>query len=104
MHVNITIMDLRIKELISNKGITLKDLAIMSGISQSNLTNYLKGNISPTLDTLKKIANALNVEIVDLFKEKQDLSFYVKLNDNYVEINKNDIVNILNKKIQVNGK
>lgn len=97
-------MDLRIKELISNKGITLKDLAIMSGISQSNLTNYLKGNISPTLDTLKKIANALNVEIVDLFKEKQDLSFYVKLNDNYVEINKNDIVNILNKKIQVNGK
>lgn len=97
-------MELRIKELISNKGITLKDLASISGISQSNLTNYLKGNISPTLDTLNKIANALNVEVVDLFKEQQDLSFYVKLNDNFIEINKNDIVNILNKKIRVNGK
>ncbi len=97
-------MELRIKELISAKGITLKDLAVISGISQSNLSNYLKGNISPTLDTLSKIANALNVEIVDLFKEQQDLSFYVKLNDNYIEINKNDIVNIINKKIQINGK
>jgi len=34
-------MDLRIKEILAQRGIKLKDFAQMSGISLSNLSNYL---------------------------------------------------------------
>ena len=69
-------MDLKLKEILSQRGITLKDFAAASGISQSNLSNYLNGNISPTLDTLKKMATTLNIELSELFKEKNDVELY----------------------------
>ena len=71
-------MDLRLKEILAQRGLTLKTFAQMSGISQSNLSNYLNGNISPTLDTLNKIATNLNIEVVELFKEEEQIEFYAK--------------------------
>lgn len=91
-------MELRLKEILSQRGITLKDFAQMSGISQSNLSNYLNGNISPTLDTLKRIANSLNIEVVELFKEKDCIEFYVKHDEILYPISKEDILNVITKK------
>lgn len=91
-------MELRIKEIIAQKGLTLKEFANTSGISQSNLSNYLNGNISPTLDTLKKIAANLDVDIVELFKEKDDLQLYAKYDGILYPISKEDILNIISKK------
>lgn len=92
-------MELRVKELLLQKGITLKEFSSMSGISQSNLSNYLNGNISPTLETLKKIALHLEVELVELFKAKDDLDLYVKVDGVYYPITKKDIIEIvLNKR------
>ena len=62
-------MVLRIKEILNQRGITLREFAQISGISQSNLSNYINGNISPTLDTLNKIAHHLDVDVVELLKE-----------------------------------
>ena len=94
-------MDLRLKEILAQRGITLKDFAQMSGISQSNLSNYLNGNISPTLDTLKKMASFLEIDVVELFKEKDDIELYEKHDGILYPINKNDILEIiLKKKIQ----
>jgi transcriptional regulator with XRE-family HTH domain len=91
-------MDLRIKEILNQRGITLKDFAIKSGISASNLSNYLNGNISPTLDTLKKIAAALELDVVELFKEKEDVELYAKYDGILYPISKDDIINIVSKK------
>lgn len=91
-------MELRLKEILAQRGITLKEFAQMSGISQSNLSNYLNGNISPTLDTLKKIASFLNIEIVELFKEKNEIELYAKYNGVLYPINKEDILSIIEKK------
>lgn len=91
-------MDLRIKEILAQRGITLKDFAQSSGISQSNLSNYLNGNISPTLDTLKRIATNLNVDIVELFKEKDEIELYAKHDGILYPINKSDILDIIIKK------
>lgn len=68
-------MDLRLKEILAQRGITLKDFSQMSGISQSNLSNYLNGNISPTLDTLKRIASHLGIEVVELFRKRTIWSY-----------------------------
>ena len=94
-------MELRLKEILTQRGITLKDFASMSGISQSNLSNYLNGNISPTLDTLKKIANNLDIDVVELFKEKDDIEFYAKCDGILYPISKDDILSVILKKKSV---
>ena len=91
-------MDLRLKEILAQRGITLKEFAQSSGISQSNLSNYLNGNISPTLDTLKKIATNLNVDVVELFREKHEVEIYAKYDGILYPINKSDILDIISKK------
>ena len=70
----------------------------MESISQSNLSNYLNGNISPTLDTLKKIATNLNVDVVELFREKDEVEIYAKYDGILYPINKSDILDIISKK------
>lgn len=91
-------MELRLKEILAQRGITLKDFANTSGISQSNLSNYINGNISPTLDTLKRIATFLEIEVVELFKESEEVEIYAKVNGILYPITKNDIVEMVSKK------
>lgn len=62
--------ELRIKEVMQEKGITQKRLAEQMGVAEISLSRSLRGN--PTLETLSKIAEALEVDIVDLFKCKKE--------------------------------
>lgn len=58
--------ELRIIEHCKYQGITLQELADKIGVARSTLANTLsKGN--PTVETLSKIAEALGVEITELF-------------------------------------
>ncbi len=91
-------MGFRLKEILAERGITLKNFAASSGLSQSNLSNYINGNISPTLDTLKRIAANLDIDVVELFREKQDVELYAKYNGVLYPISKEDIIGIINKK------
>lgn len=91
-------MELRLKEILSQRGITLKNFAAASGISQSNLSNYLNGNISPTLDTLKKMASFLEIDVVELFKEKDDIELFCKYNGVMYPISKGDIIKLIKSK------
>jgi lambda repressor-like predicted transcriptional regulator len=66
-----TIMNLRITEHCKMQGITLQELADKMGVARSTLANTLsKGN--PTIETLSKIADALGVEVTDLFEKSSD--------------------------------
>lgn len=49
--------------------LTQKDLARLSGVTQSNISNIECGNNRPTISTLKKIADALGKRLVVDFKE-----------------------------------
>lgn len=94
-------MELRLKEILASRGITLKEFSQRSGISQSNLSNYLNGNISPTLDTLKKIASFLDIDVVELFREKDYIEFYAKHDGILYPISKEDILELIKKKRNV---
>ncbi len=54
----------RVKELCSEQGITLKQLAEKMGIKPESLSRALNGN--PHLSTMENIANALGVGVADL--------------------------------------
>lgn len=59
---------LRIKELCSEKNITLNKLSTLCGITQSTLNNIVSGrNNSATISTLKKICDGLEISIKDFF-------------------------------------
>ena len=58
---------MRVKEICKEKGITIQELAERMEMKRESLSRAINGN--PTLDTLERIASALNVEIRDLFEK-----------------------------------
>lgn len=71
--------DLRVKEILEERGLLMKDFADQIGITRETLTRALKGN--PQYSTLKAIADGLDVPITDLFKQnevKSDINGYVE--------------------------
>ena len=61
-------MELKIEEILKNKGLRMADLAAKLNLDQSNLTKSLEGN--PKLSRLKDVAAALDVSVRDLFPEE----------------------------------
>ncbi|GHT71703.1 hypothetical protein AGMMS50239_40940 [Bacteroidia bacterium] len=59
----------KIKALCQKRGITQKELATLLDITDISLNKSLRGKY-PQLQTLEKIANALDVPISELFEEK----------------------------------
>lgn len=57
----------RIKELRKTKGLTQEQLAEILGIYQKQIGNIETGNYFTTMPNLEKLAEALGVEIKDLF-------------------------------------
>lgn len=60
-------IQLRIKELCKEKGITLNQLAEKIGISQPSISGIATGKQKPAFDTLEKMADALEVTSAELF-------------------------------------
>jgi transcriptional regulator with XRE-family HTH domain len=71
-------MKLRVLEICKEIGITQKQLAERTKMSEVGLSKAINGN--PTLETLKKIANALGVPITDLFASKEPISGIIIIN------------------------
>ncbi len=64
-------MDLKIKEIMSERGVTSAWLAEKVGISKVAVSNIVTGKSSPSLDNLLKIAEVLNVSITELIGEEE---------------------------------
>lgn len=80
-------MKLRVKELCKQKGLTITELAKKMDIKQESLSRIINGN--PTVSSLEKIANTLEVSIVELFEEKKD-GFTALIDNNGVLYRVND--------------
>ena len=62
-------MELRVKEVIKAKGLTMQQGADELGITRDTLTRNINGN--PTIETLEKIAKTLGVSVSDLLNEEK---------------------------------
>lgn len=63
--------ELRVKELLREKGWTTKVLAERTGMSESYLTHIKNGTRRWNEDSLKKIANAFEISPTDLFMQRR---------------------------------
>ena len=57
----------QIQKLRELKGISQQDLAAKCNFEKSNMSRLEAGRVNPTLSTLEKIANALDVTFIELF-------------------------------------
>jgi transcriptional regulator with XRE-family HTH domain len=71
-----------IKSLRSKKGLSLRELSNRSGLSSNAISKIERGENSPTVSSLHKIAFALEVQITDLFRQDiQQLAVFVRSED-----------------------
>ncbi|GAB5400154.1 MAG: hypothetical protein Aureis2KO_17390 [Aureisphaera sp.] len=63
---------LNIKECIKNKGIGYKELGEIVGLTKTSIARIAAGKQTPNFVTLAKIANALDVEVKELFKSTEE--------------------------------
>ncbi|MDR1340798.1 MAG: helix-turn-helix domain-containing protein [Prevotellaceae bacterium] len=57
---------LRIKEVIKEKGLTVKEVANKLGMSSPSLSDAINGN--PTVEKVERIAEAIGVPVAELFE------------------------------------
>jgi transcriptional regulator with XRE-family HTH domain len=64
-------MELRVKEITKSKGLTMQQLSEKLGVTRDTLTRNVNGN--PTIETLSKIATALEVPIWQLLASPEEV-------------------------------
>lgn len=60
-------MENKIKQIIKERDITQKELCEMTGMTEAGMSNAVNGSAS--LETLRKVAEALDVDVTDLYEE-----------------------------------
>ena len=63
-------MKILISDIRTHKKITLERLADTSGISKSTIQRIETGAVSPTMDTMEKLAKAMGIKITELFESE----------------------------------
>lgn len=66
-------MEVIVSKVRTEKKISLRQLARISGVKRSHLSDIENNRTSPTLDELDALAEALNVRIGDLYIEHRGL-------------------------------
>lgn len=87
----------RIKQIAKEKGMKMSDIAKAMNINPVNFSASINGN--PTVGTLYKIANTLNVDIHELFLFKapiQEVTGYLEVRGEIIKVsNRSDILKVL---------
>lgn len=61
--INNELLELRIKEVAKDQGVTMKVIAEKTGITKSYLSRINSGRINPSFEMLQNIANTMNVPV-----------------------------------------
>ncbi|MBD5550442.1 MAG: helix-turn-helix transcriptional regulator [Lachnospiraceae bacterium] len=61
-------MKILLDKVMYEKNVSVRQLEIMSGVPRSTINDIMSGRTSPRLNTLEKLARALNCQITDLFE------------------------------------
>ena len=65
---------LRLKELMKEKGVSRSDLKERVGLTETTISNINSGLHLPSIENLKKIADALDVDIREMFNPTKENS------------------------------
>lgn len=63
-------MKILLAELMESRGLSYRQVEIITGISKSTLHNIATGKRMPRMDTMEKLAEHLHVRIEDLYESE----------------------------------
>ena len=63
----------RIHDILLSKGYRQKDLAIMLGKSEAEISKWMRGTHNSTIDTLSNIVEALGAPILKVYTEQEEM-------------------------------
>lgn len=88
-------MELRIKEILKEKGIAIKDFTTMMELSAPSVSNFINGKSKPSIDVFERASKVLNVPFTNLFTN-DEVTGFVKVKDKVHEINSvNDLKKLI---------
>mgnify|MGYP006329583669 FL=1 len=99
--IDIAMAKIIVREILKEKGISIKELAAGMGVTPSAVSQLL-ANPNPSIQQLERIANVIGVDVMDLFA--QDFSYingYVETGDNIYPVkSREQFISLIDK---VNG-
>lgn len=63
----------RVRERRAKRGVTQEDLAHSAGVHRTYMTHVETGRVNPSLETMARLALALDCDIADLVRGLQDV-------------------------------
>ena len=61
-------MNILLSKIMYEKNLSVRQVSIMTGVSKSAINKIMNGEVSPTIDTLERLAKGLKVRISDLLE------------------------------------
>lgn len=65
-------MKLRIKEILKEKGIAIKDFTVMMELTAPSVSNFINGKSKPSIDVFERASKVLKVPITELFEQPKE--------------------------------
>ncbi|WP_089983115.1 helix-turn-helix domain-containing protein [Muricomes intestini] len=63
-------MKIILGDIMYTRGLSVRQVSLMTGISKSAIQKIINNQESPTMDTMEKLASGLKVTIADLYKSR----------------------------------
>jgi transcriptional regulator with XRE-family HTH domain len=61
-------MKILLDKIMYEKNLSIRQVSIMTGVSKSAISKIMNGEVSPTIDTLERLAKGLKIHISDLLE------------------------------------
>lgn len=61
-------MKILLNEIMYNKNLSVRQVAILTGVTKSTVDNIVNERYSPTMDNMELLAKGLNMKIQDLYE------------------------------------
>lgn len=61
-------MKILLDKIMYEKKLSIRQVSIMTGVSKSAISKIMNGEVSPTIDTLERLAKGLKIHISDLLE------------------------------------
>jgi transcriptional regulator with XRE-family HTH domain len=66
-------MEIRLKEIMDSKGMKSVELAARLGVTKQTISNMLNGRVMPSIETINKIADILEVPMWQIFADPEEV-------------------------------
>lgn len=61
-------MEILLDKIMYDKNLSVRQVSIATGISKSTINRIMRGEVSPTINTLELLAKGLKIRISDLYE------------------------------------